>query len=306
MSKRLKSWGMLLFLSLIWGSSFILMKRGMIDKATGNLIFTNNQVGAMRMLFSSAALLPIGLRNIKIVSSFKIGFSLFIVALMGNFLPAFLFTYAETGISSGYAGMLNSATPIFTLIFGSLLFKDKLYRLQVLGVGLGTIGIIGLVNGVTVVDTSGTWFHVGAVVLATVCYSLSANTLHHNLSHLKALKVTSVAFSFSFVPALLLFFYFNTPQTILHHENAPNALIYILILALVGTALSVVIFNQLIKQTSALFASSVTYLIPIVAVVLGFIDGETISWIQVISMGVILSGIFVANGLTKKRSKINS
>ena len=300
MKSNFKYAGILILLSLVWGSSFILMKRGMYDRETGSAIFTSPQVGAMRMLFASSILLPIGLRSLKIITSFKIGLSLAIVSLLGSFIPAFLFTYAETGISSGYAGMLNSTTPIFTLIIGVILFRQRLIRTQVLGVLIGTIGIITLVNGVTIIDTSGTLYHVFAVIFATLCYALSTNTIRYNLSHLPPLRVTSVAFVFAFLPALFFFFYFDTPTTIVNNEHSGKALGYILILAIIGTSLSVILFNYLISKTSALYASSVTYIIPIVAVFIGFIDGETIGWIQVFAMIIILIGIFTANRMKKQ------
>lgn len=303
MSRELKNWGVLLFLAIIWGSSFLLMKRGMIDKASGDVIFTNNQVASMRMLFAAAVMLPFGIKYLRIIKTSKILISLIAVAILGNFLPAFLFTYAETGISSGYAGMLNSCTPIFTLIIGALFFKQPLLKLQIVGVLIGTVGIIGLVNGVNTVDTSGTWHHVLAVVLATLFYATSVNTIRFNLSHIKPIKMTSVAFSISFLPALILFFAFKTPETIVSNPHAKNALIYILILAIVGTAFAVLVFNHLINNSTALFASSVTYFIPIVAVLIGLIDGETISGLQVLSMFVILAGVFLANAWVKLRKK---
>lgn len=303
MSRELKNWGLLLFLAVIWGSSFLLMKRGMIDKVSGDQIFSNNQVASMRMLFAATVLLPFGLRNLKIIKNGKILISLIAVAFLGNFLPAFLFTYAETGISSGYAGMLNSCTPIFTLIIGAVFFKQPLIKLQIVGVLIGTVGIIGLVNGVNTVDTSGTWHHVLAVVLATFFYATAVNTIRFNLSHLKPIKMTSVAFTFSFLPALILFFAFETPETIVSNKHASSALIYILILAIIGTAFAVLVFNHLINNSTALFASSVTYFIPVVAVLIGLIDGETISWMQIMSMFVILLGVFLANVWVKLKKK---
>lgn len=303
MSRELKNWGLLLFLAVIWGSSFLLMKRGMFDKFTGDQIFTNNQVASMRMLFASAVLLPFGIKHLKIIKNWKILISLIAVAFLGNFLPAFLFTYAETGISSGYAGMLNSCTPIFTLIIGSLFFKQPLIKLQIVGVLIGTVGIIGLVNGVNTVDTSGTWHHVMAVVLATIFYATSVNTIRFNLSHIKPIKMTSVAFSLSFLPALILFFAFDTPETISANKHAFSALVYILILAIIGTAFAVLVFNHLINNSTALFASSVTYFIPIVAVLIGLIDGETISLMQIISMFIILGGVFMANAWVRIRKR---
>lgn len=303
MKEELKNWGMLLLLAIVWGSSFMLMKRGMIHKATGENIFDNNQVGTLRMLLAATVFLPFGLRHLSIVKNKKMFLNLLGVAFLGNFFPAYLFTFAETGISSGYAGMLNSCVPIFTLIVGATIFQQKLLKLQILGVVLGTIGIVGLVNGVSVVDTSGKWYHVFAVVCATICYALSVNIIRHNLGQISPLKVTSVAFSFSFLPALALFFVFDVPTTIIENEHAPVALVYIGFLGVIGTALAVLIFNHLINRSSALFASSVTYFIPIVAVVIGFIDDEKISGLQIISMLVILFGVFMANALPKLKGK---
>lgn len=299
MKEELKNWGMLFLLAIVWGSSFMLMKRGMIDKETQEAIFSSNQVGTLRMLLAASVFLPIGLRHISVLKNKKMVFNLMGVAFLGNFFPAFLFTFAETGISSGYAGMLNSCVPIFTLIIGATLFSQKLLKLQILGVLLGTIGIIGLVNGVSVVDTSGQWYHVFAVVVATLCYATSVNIIRHNLAHIKPLAVTSVAFSLSFIPALALFFVFDVPTTVITNPHAPSGLIYIGILAIFGTAIAVWIFNHLINRSSALFASSVTYFIPIVAVVIGFIDNELISGLQIISMLVILGGVFIANAWPK-------
>ena len=303
MIKEWKNWATLLLLATIWGSSFLLMKRGMIDKASGDAIFDNNQVGAMRMLFASVVMLPIGLRHIKSFKLRKNILHLSVVAFLGNFIPAFLFTYAETGISSGYAGMLNSCTPVFTLIIGVLIFKQQLIKLQVVGVIIGTIGIIWLVNSVSVVDTTGTFTHVLAVVLATVCYASSVNTIKYALYDMKALKLTAMAFSLSFIPALILFFYFATPSTFVTNPHAMEGFWYILVLAVVGTSISVVIFNELIARSSALFASSVTYFIPIVAVIIGFLDGEVLTLGQVLAMFVILAGVFIANVIAKRKKR---
>jgi len=142
-----------------------------------------------------------------------------------------------------------------------------------------------------------------AIVLATFFYSLSVNTIKNNLAGIKALKITSMAFSLSFIPALFLFFFFDVPETIVQNPRASNALIYIGVLAIVGTAFSVIIFNILIANSSALFASSVTYFIPIVAILIGLWDGELLSIYQVMAMLVILSGVYIANVLGKRKEK---
>src|SRR5690606_26713319 len=141
MKQETKSWLLLIMLACIWGSSFILMKKGMFDAHHG-VIFSDRQVGALRMLLASSVLLPFAFRAIRKVRSWKVWLALLGSGVCGNFVPAFLFTYAEKGVSSGYAGMLNSFTPIFTLLIGLLFFKNKLTTLQLLGVFIGTIGIV--------------------------------------------------------------------------------------------------------------------------------------------------------------------
>jgi len=140
MSKELKNWFLLLLLACIWGSSFILMKKGM-QTSDGSPVFSDTQVGALRMALASLVLLPLGLRFLGKIRNYKQFFSLTIVGLSGNFFPAFLFTYAESGISSGLAGMLNSFTPIFTIIIGMSFFKVKLSLIQLFGVLIGTASV---------------------------------------------------------------------------------------------------------------------------------------------------------------------
>lgn len=303
MNKELKNWGMLLLLACVWGSSFILMKRGMTHKATGEEIFSPNQVAAMRMLLASLVVLPIGIKYIKIAKSAKIISSLLVVGFIGNFIPAFLFTYAETELSSGYAGMLNSCTPIFTLLIGYFIFKQQLISTQVIGVLIGSAGIVWLVNGVEVADTSGSLLHVLAVVLATLFYATSVNTIKNVLHQLKPIQITSVSLTFTFIPALILFLSFDTTSVIVHNPHALEALGYISILAIVGTSLSVIVFNQLIANSSALFASTVTYFIPIVALFIGIWDGEQFYIQQLLALLVVLSGVYIANVLARKNLK---
>jgi drug/metabolite transporter (DMT)-like permease len=301
MKQELKNWLLLIFLAMVWGSSFILMKRGMFDAVSGERIFSSNQVASLRMLIASSVLLPLGWKYLKSYTSWQLVAALATVAFLGNFVPAFLFTYAETGISSGYTGMLNSATPVFTILIGILVYRQKWIPIQILGVIIGSLGIVWLVNAVRVVDTSGGIIHVLAVVLATLFYAISVNTIKFHLAGHHAIKITVMAFMLSFIPALLLFFYFDTPELIVQHPGAPKALVYIAILAIVGTAFSVIVFNVLIANSTPLFASSVTYFIPIVAVIIGVLDGEEVSGYQLLAMLVILVGVYVANVLGRKK-----
>lgn len=300
-NRELKNWLLLLFLSVIWGSSFILMKRGMEVKVSGEAIFSNQQVATLRMLIASSALLPFGIRHFFKRHSPQMFVSLAVVCFLGNFIPAFLFTYAETGINSGLAGMLNSCTPIFTILLGVMVFKQRIVLLQIVGVCIGTLGLIWLVNSANSVGASGSILPILAVVLATLFYAASVNTIKFTLKGIRAVKITSMAFSLAFLPSLLLFFYYDTAAVFESNPHAWNGLIYISVLALVGTAFSVVVFNVLIANSTALFASSVTYFIPIVALVIGIFDGEEFKLKQVFAMIVILIGVYVANVLGNKK-----
>lgn len=291
-----KNWILLIVLSCIWGSSFILMKKGMYTD-DGVQIFSDRQVAALRMTFASLALVPIAISKLRKVAGLKDFLLLAVVGFSGNFFPAYLFTYAETGISSGYAGMLNSFTPIFALIIGFLAFKNKLTGIQVIGVLIGTVGIVLLSVSGDNFSLEGSFIYVGAIILATLFYAISLNTIKFTLQKYSGIEITSVAFLIILIPAVLSNWMDDTWTVIVNNEYAFDGIIYIAILALIGTALAVYLFNVLISTASVLFSSSVTYLIPIVAVIIGLSYGERINTFQVLAMVVILSGIFIANVL---------
>jgi drug/metabolite transporter (DMT)-like permease len=274
------------------------MKKGMFAE-DGTAIFSSEQVGSLRMLIAALALLPISIGKLKKLS-WKNILPLAIVGFCGNFFPAFLFTYAETGISSGLAGMLNSFTPIFTIIIGFLFFKTKLTNKQIIGTVIGTLGIIALVLTGKTASLNGDWDHILAIVLATLLYAISLTTIKNKLSNFNSFEITSLAFLIIFPFSIGGFFLTDTIQTFNSNPMANQGIFYIIILSIVGTALAVVLFNRIIAFSSALFASSVTYFIPIVAVLIGFTFGETINLWQVLSMLIVLSGVIIANVSLKK------
>lgn len=298
MGKDAKNWGLLLILATIWGSSFILMKRGMFT-SDAEPIFSAAQVGALRMTIAGIVLLPFALRNLKHIQNLKEVILLGIVGLSGNFFPAFLFTYAQTGISSGYSGMLNSFTPIFTMLIGFFVFKNRLTYIQLIGLFIGTIGIILLIlsgnHPNESLQFSGSLLPVLAVVLATLCYAISLTTIKFTLQKFKAIEITSLAFFIVLFPSLIAFFQLDTIQTIKSNPHAMEGLGFISILSIVGTAFAVLLFNKLISNSSPLFSSSVTYFIPIVAVLIGMSIGEHINILQIGAMTIVLLGVFIAN-----------
>jgi len=272
----------------------MLMKKGMYGP-NGTTIFSAPQVASLRILLASLSLLPFALPFIKKLYYRKNLLPFLGVGLCGNLIPAFLFTYAETGISSGMAGMLNSFTPIFTLLVGLIIFRVPLKLIQVIGAAIGTVGIILLVLLGKSNVLSGNTEHILAVVTATFLYGLSLNLIKQRLSEFSPLEITSLTFTSVLLPSLIAFIYFGTPSVIMTNPEAGPAFFYISILGVIGTAMAVFLFNGIIKNSSALFASSVTYLIPIVAVIIGFYFSEEITWYQVGSMAIVLLGVFIVN-----------
>ena len=300
MSKKQISWILLIFLSIIWGSSFILIKKGMFTDE-GEHIFSSNQVGAIRMLIASIVMLPFAITRIQQIKRKHIA-GLLIVCFIGNIFPAFLFPFAERGVSSGFTGMLNSFTPIFTLLIGIFIFKMKTTKNQVIGILIATIGVILLSLGGKQSHSEGNWIHIGAIILATFFYALNLSVIKYRLNDLKALDIASFAFLFVFPFALFSFFYFETEQSIINNPFAYEGLFYISILAIIGTSLALVIFNKIIAYSSPVFASSVTYFIPIVAFLIGILYGEKIGVIEFLSLIIVLSGILFTNKNTIKKN----
>ena len=301
MNLTYQNWILLFFLSFVWGSSFILMKLGMFT-STGAAIFSDTQVAALRMLLASLTLLPFAIRKFHLLKSLRNLRLLSIVGFAGNFLPAFLFTYAETELPSGYAGMLNSFTPIFALIIGWGIFKSKLTNYQLIGVFIGTTGIVLLTLSGSAPKGGASWLHIGAIVLATLCYAISLNTIKYTLNHIKSIEITSLSFAITLPISIAITFVTDIPQTLLETPNAFQGFSFIAILSVIGTALAVVLFTKLISNSSILFASSVTYLIPLVALLIGLVFDEPINIYQITSMILVLCGIFMANVLTNRKS----
>jgi drug/metabolite transporter (DMT)-like permease len=292
--QNLKSWLLLLLLACIWGSSFILMKKGMFT-SSGEAIFSAPQVASTRILLAALVLFPFAIPSLKKLFHRKNAWRFLSVGLSGNLIPAFLFTYAETGISSGLAGMLNSFTPIFTLLVGVLLFQIKAKLFQVIGAAIGTAGIFLLVILGESASFTGNMEQIIAVILATLLYGLSLNLIKHKLAGFTSIEITSLSFASILIPSAFAFFYFQTPAVMFTNPAAGPAFLYISILGIIGTAMAVFLFNGIIKKSSALFASSVTYLIPIVAVLIGLSFSEEITYNQVGAMVIVLLGVFIVN-----------
>lgn len=270
------------------------MKRGMYSPS-GELVFNSNQVATLRLLLASIVLLPFGHQALRRINLKNDWMYFLIVALCGNMFPAFLFTYAETGISSGFAGMLNSMTPIFTIFIGFGFFQINMTWTQITGSIIGSIGVIMLLYFGKAVSLEGSWEHIASVIIATLCYAVSLSVIRYKLKQYKSIDIAAIAFLILLIPSIIIFIIEQTWLVFATNQYSTHSFIAISILGLVGTAFALFLFNNIIKNTSALFASSVTYFIPIVAVVIGFFFGERLSVNQILSMFIALSGVFIAN-----------
>jgi drug/metabolite transporter (DMT)-like permease len=292
-SRKSTAWLLLFVLVLIWGSSFILIKKGLI-------VYSGSELGALRIIITFMCMLPLALKRISKLPLRK-WWLLGISGILGSGIPAFLFAFAETGLESSVTGILNSLTPLFTLIIGLAVFGTRTRWFNVAGVFLGLAGAIGLLT----VSGSGNFnFNIGFgiyVIVATILYAINANLIKRWLHEVDALTITSVSFFIMGIPAVVYLFAF-TPFT-RHNVNDPGAIagmFYIALLAIFGTAIALVLYNRLIKLTSAVFASSVTYVIPVVAIFWGMADGEPFRlvymfWINLIMVGVVLVNIRTLN-----------
>ena len=261
----------------------------------GEIIFSDVQVASIRMTLASLVLIPFAIRSIGSVHSAKTWFYLCLVGVFGNFFPAFLFTYAETGLSSGFTGMLNSFTPIFAILIGFLVFSNKLSKLQVAGVIIGTVGIVLLSVSGSDLSKAGGLLHILAIILATLCYAISINVIKYKLQGISGITITSLAFLSILIPSSIVSVLSGSVAVIQTNDLALDGLFYILILSVIGTAFAVILFNVLIANSSIVFSSSVTYLIPVFAVLIGIWFGEQITFYQVVSMAVVLLGVMTTN-----------
>ncbi|MEM9856720.1 MAG: DMT family transporter [Bacteroidota bacterium] len=286
-NRNVLAWVLLLVLALIWGSSFILIKKGL-------LIYSALEVGAIRIVAAYLFLVPLAIRSFRNVERKHWPF-LFSVGMFGSFLPAFLFAIAQTQIQSSLAGILNALTPLFTMLLGLLLFSQRVTLKVTLGLILGFLGSVVLMfSG----NSTSIEFNAYAllVVLATIFYATNLNLIKYKLPDVSSKAITSLSL-FLVGPVALIHLLFNTDfiQTTSDVEGAYSALGALSLLGVLGTAIALILFNELVKITSPIFTSSVTYIIPIVAVIWGLVDGESLFLSHYLGMLLIIFGVYIVN-----------
>ncbi|TXD47216.1 DMT family transporter [Polaribacter sp. IC073] len=278
-------WFLLFVIALTWGSSFMLIKKSLVA-------FTPYEIGAIRVVGSGLLFAFIGIPALFKMSR-KTIIWVTIAGFFGNFLPMFLFPIAQTEVSSSLAGILDSLVPVFVMVFGFLLFGIKSKKSQVIGAIIGFLGATSLIyfsEGNT--EDSKFWYTM-LVVLAGASYGVNAVVIKERIPNLNAIKLTAAVYSIWAVPALVILYFTGLVQNFEMKPAYTEPIGYLVFLTFFGTAIAMLLYFKLIQDTSAVFASTASYLLPIVAVIWGVLDGEIFSFWYVFGGALILIGIYL-------------
>ena len=287
MDSKNQKWIYLSILALVWGSSFILMKKALIG-------LTPIPLGALRVLIAGVFLLLVGFKSLKEIQSRHYKYIVY-TAITGTFIPVFLFAYAVSGIDSSIASILNSLTPFNTFIVGALAFGFTFKNQQLLGILIGLIGtVILILKGADLNPNQNYWLSF-LIIIASIGYAFNVNMVKKHLHDISALSIVAGNFLLLIVPAAIVLAFTDFFSTFEMNQTNINSLGYVTILAIVGTGLAKVLYNKMVHLATPIFASSVTYLIPIVAVFWGMLDGEKLSFTQLIAAVIILFGVYLVN-----------
>tara|TARA_B110000114_G_scaffold142098_1_gene150240 strand:- start:221 stop:1096 length:876 start_codon:yes stop_codon:yes gene_type:complete len=283
-----KKWFFLFLLALTWGSSFILIKKGLLG-------LSPLQLGSLRTVISSLFIFIIGYKSLKTIQNHQWKW-IVITGFLGTFFPSFLFAFAETEVDSGVVSILNSLVPLNTILIGLAVFKITSTKTQVFGVILGFIGASMLIFNSMELHPDQNYLYAGFVVLATVMYASSVNIIKYYLQDVKPIAIATGNFVAIVIPAVLVLSFSNffTAETF-QNDTIYMSIGCVAILSLFGTVMAKIIFNTLIQLSSPVFASSVAYLMPLVALLWGLLDGEVFGLNQVLASLLILLGVYLVN-----------
>lgn len=281
-------WGLLALLGLTWGSSFILMKRGL-------QVFSAQELGALRIFSAAVFLLPWSLAHLRKLHRRHYKY-LLLSGLIGTLIPAFLSAQAQTQLDSSLSGVLNSLAPIFVLLVGNVWFHQPIAKNELLGALLGLAGAILLILAGTGQGFGCVNYYALLPLVACCLYGLNVNLIKYRLQGLQTTAITSLSFlSIGIIAGVVLF----TQTTFLHKlqavEGAYVAAGHVLLLGIGGTAIAQLLFINIIKRTSPIFASMVAFIVPVVALGWGLLDGETLVWSQYLGVLTILGGVYLVN-----------
>ena len=285
MNARQLKWVYLMILALIWGSSFILIKKGLVGLSA-------LQLGSLRILFAAVFLLLIGFKSLMKIPKQKWKY-IALTSMFGTFIPAYLFAIAETEIDSSITAILNSLTPLNTLILGAVAFGINFKKNQVWGVFIGLVGSMLLVFNGAINHPEQNYYYAILVIIASICYAVNVNLLKKYLHDLSPLSITTGNFAFLVMPTFLILI-FSGFFEVIHVAKVQHSILFIMVLGVVGTGVANILFFKLIQMSSPVFATSVTYLIPIVAFFWGLLDNEMLTPVQFFGAFIILIGVYLS------------
>ena len=288
MKDTTKKWVFLFVLAFIWGSSFILIKKSL----TG---LTPYQLGALRTIISGLFLFSVGLKSLKSIKKEEWKWVV-VSGFLGSFIPAFLFAIAETEIDSAITSILNSLVPLNAILLGFAIFKIGFTKRQFLGVIIGFIGTTILIFKGADLNPDQNYLYAGFVIISTIMYALNVNIIKTYLQNVKPLSIATGNYVAIMIPAIAILVssdFFS--ESTYFHPDFKMSMVYVVILSFFGTALAKVLFTTLVQISTPVFASSVAYLMPIVALFWGFLDGEEFGFLQLVSSVIILFGVYLAN-----------
>lgn len=295
-SPSFSDWILLLILTLIWGFSYYFIKHSL----TG---FNPSQIASLRMVFSAAALLPFLPRALKLVPNNKY-LIIALVGLMGSFLPAFIYPYAQQGISSSVAGIINAFTPICTFAVGILFYQVKNEKSKMVGTIIALLGAFCLIAFRPTADLKAEAFFLIVAFAGPVLYGFNGNTIKSKLGGIPGIEMTTMMYLFTSViciPACMLNGAFQQIPIAMAQDHS---FYHLLALSFLGSALAMTLFNILIQRVHVLFASSVTYLMPLVSIFVGWADGESILWNDLVGFFCIIGGVLITNGVVKVKTEV--
>ena len=283
--KTIINWIILLILSIVWGSSFILIKKGLEG-------FNYLEVSSFRLIIAFITLSPFLISSLKNMKSEYV-LPILVVSIIGTVIPAILFAFGQTYLNSSTAGMLNSLTPIFTLIIGITFFQKSWNKASIIGILIGLIGSYILMAPSSLTTLNNVYGLL--IILATMCYAISINTIKEKLTALNSLDIAVLTSFISFLIPFIFVLSNGFSETIIKIRANNESFYYLIILGTICTSFAIILFNYLIKRSSALFGSTTTYLIPVFAIIWGLIDNENIKNHEILGVCVILIGVMIMN-----------
>jgi drug/metabolite transporter (DMT)-like permease len=283
-SNKFIIWTSFLYLTLVWGSTFILNKRTLIT-------FTSIQAASLRLTFGLSAMIWFVKPHLALIPKEK-RFHLVVSALTGICIPAYCFALAQAGLPSAMTGVLNALTPCMAFILGIVFFRQSASWLKIAGLTLGFIGsaMIILVNakGQLSLNAYALW-----VVLAAMLYGFNLNWVKKYLAEVPALPLATTAVVIAGVVGFCILLTTNWLESMRANPAGTTSFAAIATLGILGTALGQFFFARMLQLSSALFAGTITYFIPIVAVAWGLYDGEVLTWVHFLGILCIIGGILI-------------